>query len=229
MVTNYWREYWGNNHDVGSSDPQVQVARTRMGHPIDQESWNRTLDYVEGLLEVNAQDTILDACGGNGLFAARFQEICNQTVVVDVNLELLKNIVMKSPKIETINLDLIAYLQNNQTKFDKVLFYAGIQYFSESETLQILEKFKEILKPGGILFIGDIPDFHKRDSFMSSDNRYKRHFENLQRGRETIGTWFTFEWLSALSDYLGFESCTLKIQPGYQIYSDFRFDALIRI
>lgn len=229
MNTKYWREYWEKVHSTGTNNPQVQVARTRMGQPIDQESWNMTLNYVEELLEVNAQDTILDACGGNGLFAARFQEVCHHTVVVDINAELLRNIVMKSSKIQTINLDLITFLKLNKSKFDKILFYAAIQYFSELETLQILEKFKEILTPGGIVFIGDIPNFYKRDSFMESENRYIRYFKSLQEGRESIGTWFTFEWLSALCDYLGFESCTLKIQPEYQIYSDFRFDVLIRI
>jgi SAM-dependent methyltransferase len=228
MSTNYWKEYWEKTHSANSDDLQVQVARTRMGNPIDQESWYKTLRYVEELLEIQPTDTILDACGGNGLFAIRFQEVCHQTTVVDVNAGLLENLVKNSPGIEVIHADLIEYLKNSGSKFEKILFYAGIQYFSELETFQVLEKFREILKPGGILFIGDIPDFNKRDSFMSTDDRYQRYFENLKDGKETIGTWFTFDWLSALSEYLGYESCTLKIQPGYQIYSDFRFDALIR-
>ncbi len=228
MGTNYWRDYWGSMHAANSNDPQVQVARTRLGKPIDQESWKRTLNYVQDLLEIRSDDRILDACGGNGLFAIRLQELCQQTTVVDVNAELLQYLVKDFPNIETVHSDLIQYLQISDSKFDKILFYAGIQYFSELETFQVLEKFREMLVPGGILLIGDIPDFNKRDVFMSRDNRYHRYFENLKDGRETIGTWFTFDWLSALSEYLGYESCTLKVQPSYQIYSDFRFDAVIR-
>ena len=228
MTTNYWKEYWGKVHVASSPDPQVQVARTRSGAPIDDESWSMTLDHVQGCLEIDSRDKILDACGGNGLFAARFEELCHQVVVVDVNAQLLENLGKISPTIETVHSDLLGYLQDNNAIFDKILFYAGIQYFSELETFQILAEFKKVLKPGGILFIGDIPNFNQRDLFLASDNRFKRYFDNLQDGKESIGTWFTFEWLSELTRYLDFQSCTLKVQPSYQIYSDFRFDALIR-
>jgi ubiquinone/menaquinone biosynthesis C-methylase UbiE len=229
MTTNYWKEYWASRHVASSPDPQVQVARTRLGNPIDQESWNKTLNYVQCCLEIEARDKILDACGGNGLFATRFQELCHQVVVVDVNAQLLENLGRTSPSVKAVHSDLLEYLQHDDSKFNKILFYAGIQYFSEPETFEILAKFKKILEPGGILFIGDIPDFNQRDSFLAGDNRYKRYFDNLQDGKESIGTWFTFEWLSELTNYLGFQSCSLKVQPGYQIYSDFRFDALIRL
>jgi ubiquinone/menaquinone biosynthesis C-methylase UbiE len=229
MSTNYWKEYWANEHVASSPDPQVQVARTRMGNPIDQESWQKTLDHVVGLMEIEPGDRILDACGGNGLFAARFQELCHQVVVVDLNAELLEIIKKNTPTVDTVHSDLTAYLQNAEPEFEKILFYAGIQYFSELETFQILEKFKRILIPGGVILIGDIPNFHQRDSFLSRDGRYKRYFDNLKEGKETIGTWFTFDWLSEMTSYLGFESCTLKVQPEYQIYSDFRFDAIIRL
>lgn len=229
MPTEYWREYWGKEHRTNSPDLQVQVARTRMGKPIDKETWEKTLSYVQDFLEIQTGDSLLDACGGNGLFASRFQDLCREVTVVDVNEELLENLRKHSPNIVTVKSDLIRYLRENDKRFEKILFYAGIQYFSESEIFQILTEFKKVLMPGGIIFIGDIPDVYQRDSFLSSDNRYEHYFNNLRDGKETIGTWLSFEWLSEMSSYLGFGSCTFKVQPEYQIYSDFRFDAIIRL
>ena len=229
MKNNYWKEYWKNIHNIDSPSLQVQVARTRMGDPIDQTLWLKTLKFVEVLLDFKKEDTFLDAGGGNGVFASRFQSLCKHTVVVDINEKLLENLADNSPRIVTVNAELTDYLQGNNERFNKILFYAGIQYFSELEAFKILASFREILKPGGIIFIGDIPDFHKRDAFLLGNNRFENYFDNLSDGAETIGTWFTFEWLSALSDYLRFKSCDLIVQPEYQIYSDFRFDVMIRL
>jgi hypothetical protein len=64
---------------------------------------------------------------------------------------------------------------------------------------------------------------------LSNDNRFQRFFEIYRDGKGTIGTWLTYEWLSEMSSCLGFDSCTLKVQPEYQIYSDFRFEVVIRL
>jgi ubiquinone/menaquinone biosynthesis C-methylase UbiE len=229
MKNNYWKKYWESIHNIDSPSLQVQVARTRMGNPIDQTLWLETLRFVEVLLDFKKEDVLLDACGGNGLFASRFQALCKRTVVVDINAKLLENLAGISPTITTVHAELTEFLENNDERFDKILFYAGIQYFSEQEVFKIFASFRDILKPGGIILIGDIPDFRKRDSFLADDNRFERYFENFSDGAETIGTWFTFEWISALSDYLKFKSCNLIVQPEYQIYSDFRFDAIIRL
>jgi ubiquinone/menaquinone biosynthesis C-methylase UbiE len=228
-ATSYWKDYWAEKHRIDSPDLQVQVARTRMGEPIDRETWDKTLNYVQNLLEIKSADRILDACGGNGLFASSFRGFCRQVTVVDVSSELLENLRENFPNIITVHSDLIRYLQDSTDEFEKILFYAGVQYFSEFEIFQILQEFKRTLQPGGIIVIGDIPDFNKRDTFLSTDNRFQRCFDNYRDGRETIGTWLTFEWLSEMASYLGFDSCTLKVQPEYQIYSDFRFDVVIRL
>ena len=228
MASEYWKDYWRNKHEVNSESLQIQVARTRSGNPIAEENWRRTLLYVSNLLQLQKNEVFLDACGGNGLFASNLHDMCNKTIVVDVNGELLTNLTKNFPEITAVNSDLIHFLDENEQKFDKILFYAGIQYFSEIEVYRILSKYMEFLNPEGVILIGDIPDLLRRDSFLSGEFRYKGYFENLRNGKETIGTWFSYEWLKELANYLGFESCELHHQPEYQIYSDFRFDVVIR-
>ena len=228
MKNDYWKDYWKNLHEVNSQNLQVQVARTRDGKPIDEQTWLSTIKFVETILNLKKEDTFLDACGGNGLFASKFESSCQRVVVVDINAELLTNLTTNSPRIVTVHADLVSFLESNTERFSKILFYAGIQYFSEVEVTKIFTKFKEILEPGGVIFVGDIPNIHKRDSYLLEDNRFERYFDNLLEGKDTIGSWFTFDWLLNLSKYLKFESCELVVQPNNQIYSDFRFDALIR-
>ncbi len=79
------------------------------------------------------------------------------------------------------------------------------------------------------VFNTKVPNFYMRDFFLSNDNRFQSYFDNYLNGKETIGTWLIFEWLSEMSRYLGFDSCTLKVQPEYQRCSDFRFDVAGRL
>ena len=228
MENSYWRKYWEESHNPESSNLQVQVARTRMGEPISQDSWVRTCEYVRKNLQLNMSDTVLDACGGNGLFAKEFRELCERVVVVDINLDLLNVLNESALDIHTVHSELIEFLQSDKEKYTKILFYAGIQYFSEEQVLKIFRLFADHLMPGGIILIGDIPDIYKRDSFLKEGSRYMSFFENLSSGKPNIGSWFTFDWLRELSNFSGFSECELLLQPDYQIYSDFRFDVRIK-
>lgn len=227
-MNDYWRNYWATSHHLSSDDPQMQVARTRLGKPIAEKEWLQTLSYVSDLLEVNSLDEILDACGGNGLFSLHLAKSCREVTVVDINSALLSTVANKANNVKIINSELTLYLERNQNKFDKVLFYAGIQYFSEYEVFKIMSKIKKCLNPGGIVLIGDIPDFYKRDSFLFYSKKSKKYFDDLSDNKSTIGTWFTYDWIREMCGYIGYSGCELLVQPKYQIYHDFRFDVRLK-
>jgi SAM-dependent methyltransferase len=227
-LNDFWKNYWSGSHDSSSKNPQIQVARTRAGVPINDQIWLKTVQYVKDLLEVNEHDRVLDACGGNGLFANELSSNCREIVIVDINSSLLSLISDNSTKVKTINSDLLVYLNDETIGFDKILFYAGIQYFSELEVFKIIRHFKTLLNPGGTVLIGDVPDFYKRDFFLSENQRFENYFNNFAKDRLTIGSWFTFEWIRRLSLFHGFTECTLFAQPEYQIYHDFRFDVRLK-
>ena len=230
-MSDYWRNYWAKSHDLTSNDPQIQVARTRSGKPIAEKEWLQTLSYVSDLLEVNSYDEILDACGGNGLFSLHLAKSCRGVTLVDINTALLSTLANKANKannVKIINSDLILYLERNQTKFDKVLFYAGIQYFSEHEVFKIISAVKKCLNPGGMVLIGDIPDLYQRDSYLLNSKKFRKYFDDLSDNKSTIGTWFTYDWIREMCGYIGYSGCELLAQPKYQIYHDFRFDIRLK-
>jgi ubiquinone/menaquinone biosynthesis C-methylase UbiE len=227
---NNWKSYWQNMHQPGGSDHQTQVARTRNGIPINEKDWRSTHEFVfDNIFEnIGRQKNVLDACGGNGLFAIEMLKIGHKVTVVDINTNLLKSIKIESSNLQIINSDLVEFLMNTKQHFDVILIYAGIQYFSEDETVKILRDCKRILNSPGILYIGDIPDIDCRNKFLLEKKRFLKYFELQEKGISQIGTWFKKEWFSLLSEYLQYESCTVITQPEYQIYADFRFDLILR-
>jgi ubiquinone/menaquinone biosynthesis C-methylase UbiE len=227
---NNWKSYWKNFHRPDESDHQTQVARTRNGMPINEKDWFKTREFVLDNIfkNVGGQKNILDACGGNGLFAKEMLRIGHKVSVVDININLLKSIKSESRNLELVNSDLVEFLMKTKQYFDVILIYAGIQYFSEDETVIILRECKRILNNNGILYIGDVPDIDFRNNFLMENRRFIKYFELQEQRISQIGTWFKKEWFSLLSEYLQFESCTVVTQPKYQIYSDFRFDLILR-
>lgn len=227
---NNWKGYWKDLHQSDGSDDQTQVARTRNGVPINEDDWGKTLEFVLNNVfkNISGPKNILDACGGNGLFASEMLKIGHKVTVVDINMNLLKSIKAKSISLQLINSDLVEFLMKTKQQFDVILLYAGIQYFSEDETVIILRECKRILNRDGILYVGDIPDIDYRNNFLMENKRFIKYFELQEKRISQIGTWFKKEWFSLLSQYLQYESCTIITQPEYQIYSDFRFDIILR-
>jgi len=224
-----WRNYWENLHNLEHNDEQFQVLRTRNGIAINDIKWEKTKDFVLRNLLQN-QDrpkSILDACGGNGLFTRDLIKLGHKITIVDINSDLLSNIKIDNESLTLINSELIKFLLKTNSKFDCILFYAGIQYFTEMEVVIILREFERILEKGGIAYIGDIPDIDQRERFLLENNRYHKYFSLLEKGFAQIGTWFKKDWLKLLSVFLNYEKYEIILQPRYQIYSDFRFDLKI--
>lgn len=221
---NFWVEY---GKQAQSKDPQTQVLRTINKLPIEKEKWEFCLEYIEGQLEVNASDDILDLCCGNGLISQRLSPKCNSVVAVDVSEDLLHGIdVKKYPNIKPICSD-IRKLDFKEGAFSKIIIYAAIQYLSLKETVLLFENVKKWLRPGGIFFIGDIPDHSKRWTFFNSKEREAVYFNTVKEEADIVGTWFDSEWLKKLADYSGFKQAELIEQHPDMIYYFFRFDMKI--
>jgi hypothetical protein len=107
---------------------------------------------------------------------------------------------------------------------DVILLYAGIQYFSPSEVVELMEKVEHWLVPGGLLYIGDIPDHEKLWGFFNSREREAAYFSSLQKKAPIVGEWFDFKFLEKLGFYAGFSRVEKVEQTPEMIYSFFRYD-----
>jgi len=228
MSEDYWVSFWKDRgkQSVGL-DSQTRVFRTSNKAPITADCWAQTLDYVRGHFPVQEGDAVLDLCAGNGLFSRQFADAGANVVSVDISKELLSELDdLGNPRIETLCRDMRELAFPDQ-RFTHVFLYAGIQYISPGEAVNLLRACYHWLKPGGRLLVGDVPDAGLMWKFYNSPERRDFYFENVSHGRDVIGTWFERDWMKFLGESIGFSSVVVRDQPPEQIYAHFRFDAFL--
>ena len=221
----YWIDFWNEHSNYTSKmDEQSQVLRTINKKPINKYLWEFTLNTFDRAIETNHKDDLLELCCGNGLISKYFSNKVNSIVSVDSSKELIKKIdIKKFNNISVMNAD-IRDLSYKKNSFNKIIIYAGIQYLSYSETIEIFEKIFSWLKKDGILFLGDIPNSQKLWKFYNTPERQATYFNNLKKDIDVVGTWFNSEFFYKLSNYIGFSKSTLVNQNSKLIYSNFRYD-----
>lgn len=225
MNKDYWKQFW-DGHAVSSSesDPQVQVLRTLNKAPIDVEVWTATLQFILDELNLQANYSVLDLCCGNGLISKELAPRTKHVTAVDISDKLLEQFDTSSfPNITKVQENALS-LSLPEESCDVILLYAGIQYFSPSEVVELMAKMESWLVPGGLLYIGDIPDHERLWVFFNSPEREAAYFNSLQKNVPIVGEWFDFKFLKKLGFHAGFSRVEKVEQTPEMIYSFFRYD-----
>lgn len=224
MSEHYWTNFWVEHGESSSEqNPQSRVFRTLNKKPITEENWKETLEFISEKMALESNHRMLDLCGGNGLIAKALAEQCQDVVVVDISDGLLKAIGERTPNVKAIQGDMREVSFDDQS-FDRVLCYAALQYLTLPESVDLFKRIYGWLKPGGKLFLGDIPDAGRQWEFFNSAERRSAYFGKLAAGEQIVGTWFDKTWLTHLAEHTGFVGSEITDQPENQIYSWFRFD-----
>lgn len=228
MNSESWSDFWRNHGSRKQvADEQTQVLRTSNGQPISQELWRFTLQEIDRVFPVGNDDEVLDLCCGNGLFAAHFGMRCKRVQAVDVSPDLLEAVKRRNmPNVSALCMD-VRDAQFEDASFSRIFLYAGIQYFDYRETVLLFRKVSRWLRPGGLLFVGDIPDLAKLWHFYNTPERQALYFDNVVAGRDVVGTWFGGNWLCCLAQASGFPRAEVLPQHPDLIYAHFRFDLLV--
>lgn len=108
--------------------------------------------------------------------------------LIDTNVKFTK-VVGKFPEvIQNLNANIIP------EAFDYILCYSVIHYiFVEMNIFEFVDAILEILKPGGIALIGDIPNISKRKRFFSSNNGKEYHKEFTKTDSDPTLKYFNIE------------------------------------
>jgi SAM-dependent methyltransferase len=229
MNSEYWPDFWKQHGQASSGeDEQSQVLRTFNKQPITKERWQQTLEYLARQIPVSGDDLVLDLCSGNGLLTSYFASLCKSITAVDISADLLEKIEQhRLVNVRTLQSD-IRKLNFDEGSFTCIIIYAGIQYLTESESVILFKKMFNWLKPGGLLFIGDIPDRARLWTFYNTNERKALYFEYQAVSRDVVGTWFDESWLLNLALSIGFQAAQVIHQPSEQIYAHFRFDLKVQ-
>jgi ubiquinone/menaquinone biosynthesis C-methylase UbiE len=227
-MTDFWKEYWQNADILRETHPQNQVGRTINKQPIAEDRWHDTLDFIATHLKPSKNDVLLDLCAGNGLLSVFFAKTMRQVMAVDISEDLLNKIdTTVHQNIRTVQSDLLALDLANES-FDKALMYFALQHFSLKETINVFQKVHDILKPGGLFYIGDIPDAALIWNFFNNKDREKAYFESVLTEEPIVGQWFDKAFIQKGGKFAGFSDVQIISQPAYQFNSHYRFDALLK-
>lgn len=229
MNDKYWLEFW-KKHGRASikKDEQTQVLRTFNKQPINQEIWIHTLNYLDSQFSLSSSDDVLELCCGNGLFTEHIANRCRSITAVDISADLLDKLKQRNIKnLEILQSD-IRKINFEDYSFSHILLYAGIQYLSEAEVAILMGRIFKWVKPGGLMFVGDIPDRARIWSFYNTPEREKLYFDNQISGADMVGTWFDKSWLLKLANSLGFHDARIIEQPSEQINAHYRYDMILQ-
>ena len=225
MSSDYWQKFWEEQAaNTDGEHPQVQVLRTRNKDRVDAKIWKATLEFIFKQLDLKAEDIVLDLCCGNGLISKELALRTQSVTAVDLSSKLLDQIDTSAfTNITKIQKNVLSLDLPGET-FNKILIYAGIQYFSPVETVQVLQKTARWLVPGGLLYLGDILDHKKLWAFFNTKEREHAYFTGLKDNAPIVGEWFDSLFLEKLGSYAGFSKVEKIKQSAEMIYSFFRYD-----
>ena len=226
----YWQQNFNDEKVVASAeDLQINIARTKKGVRISDSDWIKTLEYIKELIEFSSDHYILELCCGNGVIIGELSKKCKVAVGVDYSEILLNQLKSQfnNESLKCYHADVLEFSYKGRS-FDSVIIYFSIQHFSPSETIKLVEKALSVLKPGGSLLIGDVPDEDKKWQYINKPKYIKDFYSRTLNGNPKIGFWFKKDFFLNMKYY--FEGIDIKAisQPLYQINSDHCFDILIK-
>lgn len=227
-MTDYWKRFWlSHAKENQHNEPQIQVLRTLNKQPVDSCIFADIVESIALMLKPEPNHSLLDLCCGNGLITrelfSRFKTVSavdlSQEFVSQLSRELKGHITTFAADARTIEFP--------ANSFDRILLYAGIQYFSESETINLFLRLKHWIKDGGRVVIGDIPDATRKWDFFNSEEREHAYFEALRIEEPIVGYWFEPQWLEKLGNHTGFASAAARLQPDIFPFQHYRFDLVL--
>lgn len=136
-----------------------------VGRPLNNDELERLIKDITKKLMLTKDHKLLDVGCGSGVFLSRLKNSAKSVYGVDFSekmIEIAKDIVNDGEFLvsQTKNLP----FENNL--FDRIICYSVFHYFPDyNYAVKTIEELIRVCKPGGNIFIGDIPS--------------KKHYKNI--------------------------------------------------
>ena len=179
-LSDHWRSIWTREYDEirdDLDDPTFNTAGLRSsydGQPIAdaalRENVERTVERIRAL----EPKRILDLGCGSGLLLFPLARQCECYVGVDFSSEAIDDLERETARLDLRNVALLEQAVDDPTGidaggFDVVLLNTVIQYFPDVGYLEaVLDNALRALRPGGVVFVGDVRELGALDAFHAS-------------------------------------------------------------
>jgi cyclopropane fatty-acyl-phospholipid synthase-like methyltransferase len=227
-MTDYWKTFWlSQAKESQDTEQQAQVLRTLNKQPIAPDVFAAIVDSIVTILEPRSDNDLLDLCCGNGVITRELSGRVKTITAVDLSKEFVSQLDKGVAGNITAFVGDARTIEFSEKSFDRILCYAGIQYLSESETVDLFVRMRKWVRDGGLVVLGDIPDAARRWNFFNSPERESLYFDALRVGEPIVGYWFELGWIERLAHHAGFLSAVAHMQPLSLPYQHYRFDLVL--
>jgi cyclopropane fatty-acyl-phospholipid synthase-like methyltransferase len=163
------------NYSHIASLPDVNNTEAAGRLVFQQEAERKILPDILVKLDLKATDTLLEIGCGPGNLLVPLSGFCAKAAGIDNQgaITRLKNRFAKDAQISCIPGN---FLDMNlpATHFDKILIYSVLHYLSNrDEAINFIERALSILRPGGRMLLGDVPNISKKSRFVNSKTGQK--------------------------------------------------------
>ncbi len=156
-------EQFGDRYKEAASIPEMNGR-----YEIQADAEKRMAPIVAGQLGLTPQDSLLEIGFGAGMLLVPLSFYCARTVGID-HPQAVARLQSSHPGCGFELLSGEFPKTSPQEKFDAILVYSVLHALtSESEIINFVNAAAALLKPGGRLLLGDLPNTDKKDRFLSS-------------------------------------------------------------
>jgi 2-polyprenyl-3-methyl-5-hydroxy-6-metoxy-1,4-benzoquinol methylase len=226
-MSRYWKNYYDLNSQQFGGSLLKQVGKTVNGQEIPEDQVNLIIENIISVLQLNAEDSVIDLCCGNGLITRRLAPIVKKVLAVDFTVGLIETAKKYNNylNIEYINSDILDIEPKYLIGLKKIIMYEALQHFSKEQLCALLETLKN-LDAGSLFFLGSIPNKKKLNSYYDTKEKLAFYLQRENEGKPHIGQWWQIEDIEELVSNYGFKATYLSQLPAlYTSY--YRFNVLL--
>ncbi len=226
------RDFWMHKEYPKSCAPDDfwgQIKRTVHGKPVSQEQIDMIVRAVCDGLQFRKEDVLLDLGCGNGALSRYFFPFCSSMLGVDFSpylLDIAKKNFEAPPDYLFREDDIVAYVRAEPFPvcFTKVLCYGVYSYLSLEDARILLEILHERFINVESIFLGNLPDREKIDTFFPPGTDTQRLVHDHL---SPIGVWRSRDEMERLADDAGWNA-EFRVMPSGYYAAHYRFDAVLR-
>jgi cyclopropane fatty-acyl-phospholipid synthase-like methyltransferase len=226
-MSSYWKNYFDSISKQFDGLPLKQVGKTINGQEVSEHHVKVIVENITEVLRLNAKDSVVDLCCGNGLITRQLAPHVKEVVGVDFSSGLIEAAEKCNSfhNIKYVTSDVLNLNAKYFSGLKKIVMYEALQLLSEQQFGALLDDLKG-LASGSLVFLGSIPNKEKFSVYYDTEEKIAFQKQRESEGRPHMGRWWLMNEIGQLASTRGFKTTFLPQDPTlYTAY--YRYDFLL--